>query len=127
MDLDNLKTINDDYGHEVGDHLLLQSARRLQDCFRAGDFVARLGGDEFIALVLHSQDEKITEPLAKRIIEAFKQPFYTKNIHYISAISMGLSTYPQDALTVEDLIMKADQAMYRAKKIKGSSFIIHSR
>lgn len=121
MDLDKLKDINDYYGHEVGDHLLLQSARRLQACFRTDDFVARIGGDEFTAIVLHNKEEKIPQYLAHRIIQAFKQPFVTKNIHYQSAISIGLSTYPQDALNVENLIVKADQAMYREKKTKNSS------
>lgn len=122
MDLDNLKYVNDHYGHTVGDQLLLQTARRLLGCFREGDFIARLGGDEFTAIVLHARDEKIPEVIAKRIVHEFNQAFTIENIEHYSSISIGLSTCPDDAQTVVDLIIKADQAMYAAKKIRGSSF-----
>ena len=75
MDLDNLKYINDHFGHVAGDFLLQQTAKRLQICFRKSDFIARLGGDEFIAIVLHDQDEIMSSVIVKKIISAFEQPF----------------------------------------------------
>lgn len=116
MDLDKLKYINDHFGHEAGDHLLRQTARRLQICFRENDFIARLGGDEFTALVVHGQGEDIPKEIAKRIKHEFNQTFTFENIVYHSSISIGLATYPNDAQTTSDLMAKADIAMYAAKK-----------
>ncbi|MCL9683753.1 GGDEF domain-containing protein [Legionella maioricensis] len=121
MDLDNLKYVNDYWGHDMGDHLLAQAAKRIHLCFRENDFVARLGGDEFTGIVLHSQDEMTPQEIAQRIIHAFEQPFTLKKVKYHSSISIGLSTCPNDTQTVVDLMIKADLAMYAAKEIKGSS------
>lgn len=126
MDLDNLKYINDHFGHVAGDHLLRQTARRLCLCFREGDFIARLGGDEFTAIVLHSQDETIPNEIAKRIIYEFNKPIVFENIEYASSISIGLATYPLEAKTVAELMIKADAAMYTAKKRNLTKEIAHS-
>src|SRR3989338_2469272 len=123
MDLDNLKKINDAYGHEVGDDLLMQAAIRLQNCFNEGHFVARLGGDEFTAIIVHHHDDNMPQRIAKRIIQAFEKPFILENIEYYCSISMGLSNYPKDSQSVKQLMVHADLAMYEAKKIKGSSYI----
>lgn len=122
MDLDNLKYVNDYYGHNVGDELLKQSSKRLKTCFSAADFVARLGGDEFTAIVLHDPEDKLPQLIAKKIVEKFEKPFILGTIEYYCSISMGLSNYPKDSQTVKELMIKADMAMYAAKKIKGSSF-----
>lgn len=116
MDLDNLKYINDHWGHEVGDYLLVETAKRLRSCFREVDFIARLGGDEFTAIVVHSQGEKISEVITKRIKHAFKKVFKFKNKDFYSSISIGLATYPDDSQSLEELMMLADRAMYLAKK-----------
>jgi diguanylate cyclase (GGDEF)-like protein len=122
MDLDNLKYVNDHFGHEAGDHLLLQTARRLQSCFRQNDFIARLGGDEFTAIVLHGKDQNIADVIAQRIVSEFSQVLNYKDAEYYSAISIGLATYPDDAQTAASLIFNADLAMYAAKKIVGSTY-----
>ncbi|WP_231865867.1 GGDEF domain-containing protein [Legionella fallonii] len=118
MDLDNFKSINDDFGHDAGDYVLLEAAKRLRTCFREKDFVARLGGDEFTALVVHSRDEDISKVIIKRIEHAFKQPFHFKNQIYHSSISIGLATYPDKAKTIDELMTLADQAMYQTKREK---------
>ncbi|KTC85929.1 GGDEF domain-containing protein [Legionella drozanskii] len=115
MDLDNLKHINDHWGHDAGDYLLAETARRLRGCFREADFIARLGGDEFTAIVVHSRGEKISEVITKRIKHAFKQVFKFKNKDFYSSISIGLATYPDDTQSIEELMMLADRAMYLAK------------
>ncbi|MBI2786917.1 MAG: GGDEF domain-containing protein [Legionella longbeachae] len=122
IDLDNFKYINDSYGHTIGDYVLLGASRRLQTCFRAGDFIARLGGDEFTAIVLHTPDENIAQLIAQRIIHEFEGKFKFEQIEFHCNISIGLATYPKDGQQAKDLIMKADRAMYAAKKINGSSY-----
>lgn len=122
IDLDNFKTINDCYGHVTGDHVLLETSRRLLMCFREGDFIARLGGDEFTAIVLHTPDEKAPQIIARRIIQKFQEKFKFENNEFSCPLSIGLATYPIDAQNTVDLIIKADRAMYAAKKITGSSF-----
>lgn len=123
IDLDNFKQVNDQYGHNIGDQLLLETSRRLKFCFREDDFIARLGGDEFTAVVLHTENKNIPQLIAQRIIREFERAFQFENgieNHY--SISIGFSTYPADAKTASDLIIKADLAMYSAKKITGSSY-----
>lgn len=127
MDLDNLKSINDDLGHDVGDHLLLETARRLRSSFREKDFIARLGGDEFTALVVHSRNEDIAKVIMKRIEQAFKQPFHFKKQTFQSSISIGLATYPNQAKTMEELMTLADQAMYVIKEKKKKVTVAPSR
>ncbi len=123
IDLDNFKLVNDCYGHNTGDQLLLETSKRLRNCFREEDFIARLGGDEFTATVVHAPGKHIPEIIAQRIIHEFDHTFiFENNIAYHYALSLGFATYPEDAQTASDLIVKADLAMYSAKKITGSSY-----
>lgn len=118
MDLDGFKKINDKYGHEIGDILLLQTSKRLKDCFRKNDFIARLGGDEFTAVIIHSPNDKIDEDLVKRIENEFVHPFTIKNMEIKCTISIGKADYPKDAQNAEVLLKMADDAMYKNKKSK---------
>ncbi|KTC86429.1 GGDEF domain-containing protein [Legionella brunensis] len=118
MDLDNFKFINDSLGHSAGDDLLIETAKRLKTCFREQDFVARLGGDEFTAFVKHSRDEDISQEIIKRIELAFQQTFHFKNQDYLSSISVGLASYPEQVKTLDELMALADISMYTAKKQK---------
>lgn len=123
MDLDNFKYINDAYGHEKGDLMLLQVARRLQLCFRKDDFVARLGGDEFTAIFVHALGEEAKlQAIAEGIIKAFETAFMIGEQSYYCAISIGCATYPTDAKTAPELMHQADLAMYVAKKKQGSAY-----
>ncbi|MDR3501075.1 MAG: diguanylate cyclase [Legionella sp.] len=123
IDLDNFKHVNDRYGHSIGDQLLLETSRRLQLCFREKDFIARLGGDEFTAIVPHAPNKQTPQVIAERIIEEFQPIVILENSEpYCYSISIGSATYPDDAKTATDLVVKADLAMYDAKKVYGCSY-----
>jgi diguanylate cyclase (GGDEF)-like protein len=123
IDLDNFKLVNDSYGHNTGDQLLLETSRRLQSCFREKDFISRLGGDEFTAIILHAVNKNIPEIIVQRIIHEFEQgSTFENNIEYHYSISVGFATYPSDAQSATDLVIKADLAMYAAKKTLGNSY-----
>lgn len=116
IDLDHFKEVNDLLGHDAGDQLLLQVAERLSSCVRDTDTVARLGGDEFTVILTDLHDHPHIEHLAQKIIQALGKPFQLKNeIAHISA-SVGITLYPTDATSSEELIRNADQAMYAAKE-----------
>jgi diguanylate cyclase (GGDEF)-like protein len=123
MDLDGFKQINDHYGHNIGDIILLQSSKRLQSCFREKDFVARLGGDEFTAVIIHHLNDKISEELAIRIEQEFMSPFIINNLEIKCPISLGKATYPLDGVHPETLLKIADDAMYKHKKLKATANI----
>ncbi len=115
IDLDRFKVINDSLGHFVGDELLIQAARRLQDCVRASDTVARLGGDEFVILssIEHSAD---AAHIAEKIIQDMAVPFQIENQTLHVGASVGISIYPLDGDTSAVLLRNADVAMYAAKQ-----------
>jgi diguanylate cyclase (GGDEF)-like protein/PAS domain S-box-containing protein len=114
LDLDNFKDINDTQGHEFGDKLLKEVARRLSSCIRAADTLARLGGDEFVVMsaVRH---EKTAGSIAFRIQENFRPPFEIDGRLTYAGFSIGIALYPNDAPDLEVLLRCADTAMYRAK------------
>jgi len=115
MDLNEFKSVNDNYGHDIGDQLLLGAASRLSLCFRKEDFVARLGGDEFTAIILYQNNREVIEAIVNKINLAFEKPFKLKKIRYSCSISIGYATYPKDAKTISALMHQADLAMYAAK------------
>lgn len=122
MDLDGFKGVNDRNGHEAGDALLLQAAKRLQTCFRENDFIARLGGDEFIAIVIHHMEDKTPKAIAQRILQEFSTPFQINAQDIRCTISIGLATFPVDSRNSDQLVARADSAMYQAKKAGGNAF-----
>jgi diguanylate cyclase (GGDEF)-like protein/PAS domain S-box-containing protein len=122
LDLDDFKTLNDTYGHETGDKLLQQVAQRLVSCVGSVDTVARLGGDEFVVLVVPVADENRTEAidrvrrLADKILLALRQPFVLGNHHnYFVTPSIGITLFSHAQETIEDILKRADLAMYQAK------------
>jgi diguanylate cyclase (GGDEF)-like protein len=115
VDLDHFKRVNDVLGHDCGDELLRQAARRLAHCLRQGDLIARWGGDEFTVLApqVASPDEAAT--LAGRIVQSLEQPFRVgEQVLRISA-SVGLARFPADGDDGQTLLRRADVALYRAK------------
>ncbi len=117
MDLDNFKQVNDTFGHPVGDRVLRQIARHIRSLVRETDFLARFGGDEF-ALVLTESDKAAGLRMVVRIKEAvanFKLDVPQPRPFRLT-VSTGLATYPQDATTATDLLIAADQALYRSKE-----------
>jgi len=117
IDLDHFKEVNDTLGHDTGDHLLLEVARRLVACVRETDVVGRLGGDEFTVLLtgLNESGNAIIERIASDIIDTLVRVFKLgSNEVYVSA-SVGITLYPNDAHDIEGLFRNADQAMYLSK------------
>jgi len=115
LDLDRFKTINDSLGHRAGDELLVQLARRLEQCVRPGDTVARLGGDEFTVLLDDIEDPRDAEIVADRILESLKQPFVMDRQEIVTSASIGIALSTTGYYRPEDLIRDADLAMYKAK------------
>jgi diguanylate cyclase (GGDEF)-like protein len=114
LDLDRFKEVNDTYGHDVGDKLLKTVAKRLKKSLRDIDVIARLGGDEFTILIPNiSYSEMII--VAKKIILSMEENFYVDTIKLHSSFSIGISHYPKDGSSVEELLKNADIAMYQAK------------
>jgi diguanylate cyclase (GGDEF)-like protein len=107
--------VNDEFGHQIGDMVLIEAARRIRESVREVDTVARLGGDEFTVILNELPDSKSVERVANLIIEMLCEPFKLgEQIIRISG-SIGIALYPDDGTDVESLIKNADQAMYLAK------------
>ena len=115
IDLDNFKNINDSLGHDKGDLLLVSVAQRILVEIRDEDTLSRLGGDEFILLTENVEDETAISVLAGRILESFKKPFEIDSRPVYISASIGISVFPQDGSTIQELVKNADIAMYQAK------------
>ena len=115
LDLDRFKEINDSLGHAVGDQLLQEAARRLLLCVRASDTVARLGGDEFTVILAELEDVASVARIAQSILESIAEPFHLGSELVQLTASIGITCYPSDADTIENLLKHADQAMYAGK------------
>jgi diguanylate cyclase (GGDEF)-like protein len=114
VDLDGFKQVNDQYGHDAGDDVLIESAARLESLLRRGDSVARLGGDEF-AIVLCDVDSEGLEATAERVRRSFDTAVDLA-VRVVSVrASVGTALWPRDGATAEDLMQRADRAMYRDK------------
>ena len=115
VDLDHFKDVNDALGHDAGDALLEEIGRRLCACVRRDDVVARLGGDEFAVILQGGRDRRTVAAVAERMLRELKRPltFGDREIH--PGGSLGITCFPEDAGTVEDLLKNADVALYQAK------------
>ena len=118
IDIDKFKKVNDTLGHEIGDVLLLEIRDRLQSTLRKTDFVSRIGGDEFVVLV-DNPHHIHPAAIAEKIVKNLSKPYNLKGniVDYISS-SVGISTFPTDAVDMDSLVKKADQAMYMAKETR---------
>ena len=116
IDLDGFKPINDEFGHDVGDHLLCAVGKRLGAVMRGDDMVARLGGDEFAVLLVGVDDPHLVEMVATRLADVFAKPFAVDERSLRVGASIGRAAWPQDARGVDELINLADAAMYIAKR-----------
>jgi diguanylate cyclase (GGDEF)-like protein/PAS domain S-box-containing protein len=115
IDLDQFKDINDRHGHEMGDALLVEAARRIAACVRASDTLARLGGDEFVVILPGLDNVNNAERVAQQIIATLNRPFLLGSTTGSVSASIGIALHPSDASDPEHLLRNADQAMYAAK------------
>jgi diguanylate cyclase (GGDEF)-like protein/PAS domain S-box-containing protein len=115
LDLDGFKPVNDTFGHPKGDAVLRAVAKRLVDEVGADGHVGRMGGDEFAIVIPDAQSRKLVELLADRIINSIKEPYMVDQTEIRIGVSIGCAFGPIDGATVDDLILKADLALYQAK------------
>lgn len=122
IDLDDFKKINDTAGHEQGDQFLKDVTSRIQSTLRESDILGRLGGDEFLVILEDISNQNQTIEIHERILRIFEKPFDVKGNLYTISCSIGISIYPQDGLYPDELIRKADMAMYQAKRLGKNTF-----
>ena len=123
LDLDNFKEVNDKFGHDAGDELLQETAKRFNNLLRKSDTICRLGGDEFIILLPRlKHPRENTEDVIQKIFSAFSEPFKIRNNSVNIHLSIGIVLYPDDGEREEVLIKSADKAMYTAKKKSLNSY-----
>lgn len=116
IDLDGFKTVNDQYGHSMGDQLLIAIALRMRAALREGDTLARIGGDEFVVVLTDLNCASDCEPLLNRLLSAAAEPITLNDSKLVVSASIGVTIYPQDGVDAEQLLRHADQAMYLAKQ-----------
>lgn len=115
IDLNNFKSVNDQYGHHTGDMLLERVARRLQARLRSSDTFARLGGDEFCVLLERPSGRDTIATVATEFISCLSEPFNFGGVSCSVGASIGISLFPEDASIAEELVKRADEAMYKVK------------
>lgn len=115
IDLDRFKTINDMLGHDVGDQLLVNVAKRLKSCARDSDIVARLGGDEFVVVLLGSNNTDVVFHIADKILQTLGESHSLNGHDVCSSPSIGIAFFPDDGNSIEEIMKNADVAMYHAK------------
>lgn len=116
IDLDNFKPVNDNLGHSAGDKLLQEVGKRIRNTVRESDTVSRYSGDEFTVILYDIADELVPLTCGEKILQAINQPFDLQTNQVFCSASIGVSVYPNDGDKAEDLVSKADQAMYEVKK-----------
>jgi diguanylate cyclase (GGDEF)-like protein len=119
IDLDGFKKVNDTFGHDIGDQLLVQVATRLHDCVRASDMVGRLGGDEFVLLLTDDPSAAQAAQIADKVICAINKPYVIPGARPVLGASIGIAMYPAHAKTADQLLIVSDTAMYVAKRAGG--------
>lgn len=122
LDLDRFKTINDTLGHDAGDRLLQEIAKRLQRCLRSSDIVARIGGDEFLIVLPNLDLPKDASVVVQKLLKTIDLPMRLHNEEITVSASTGIAIYPDDSRDIGELMQYADTAMYAAKRDGGNTF-----
>ena len=115
-DLDDFKAVNDTMGHAIGDKLLIKVAERLQQATRESDTVARLGGDEFAVILTQADKPQQVATISSHILDSLSQPYKINGLEITSSVSLGVTFWPIDGDSIDELLKNADVAMYRAKE-----------
>lgn len=126
LDLDRFKEVNDTYGHHIGDELLIQVTNVLKSCVRDEDTIARLGGDEFTIILKNIKSNDMIK-VTKKIINKMQETFFVEKLEIHTSFSIGISSFPDDGLTTDELLSNADIAMYRAKELGKNNFQFYDR
>ncbi|WP_166259230.1 sensor domain-containing protein [Marinobacter salicampi] len=126
LDLDRFKRINDTHGHEIGDSMLKEVARRLLQVLRSEDLVVRLGGDEFLILLQDIERPETAAEVAGQLVEEISKPFSSSNLTLSLSTSIGISLFPQDGHDIDTLVSHADMAMYVAKEAGRNNYSFYS-
>jgi diguanylate cyclase (GGDEF)-like protein len=127
IDLDHFKSVNDGFGHATGDQLLALVAQRLRAAVKEGDLVARLGGDEFAVVLRNVADAAAAGMVASRIAESLQMPVSAGGADHQISASIGVTLFPGDGASLDDLVRNADDAMYRAKDLGRGRFTFFER
>ena len=122
VDLDGFKQINDSHGHDAGDAVLIEIARRLSQCVRQTDTVARIGGDEFLVIQVDIRSDSAAKNVATKIVDVVSEPIDIGNEWVTVGASVGIALYPDHGDDVETLLKKSDDAMYNVKRSGKNSF-----
>lgn len=125
IDLDKFKVVNDTLGHDIGDHLLVAVAARLQHSLRHADLLARMGGDEFTVILNGDQNQRTAGRVAQHLIDAVKPPYHIEGHHIEIGASIGIAFYPADSQDVNSLMRLADTAMYNAKSLGSNRYCFY--
>ena len=125
IDLDGFKSINDTFGHDWGDKLLIEKASKASSDLRDGDTLARIGGDEFVLLLTNLRHEEEYQPVIKRLLQLIETPFPIENHAPSVSASIGITLYPIDNSDTEVLLRHADQAMYQAKAAGKNQYYLY--
>ena len=125
VDIDNFKSINDSYGHDLGDKVLVIVASRLQSLVRGEDTVSRWGGDEFMCLLLEVRQEADVIRLAEKMVSRIAEAYESNGIVLSARASVGIAIYPVDGETAHILFKNADAAMFRAKRTQKRVVLFH--
>ena len=115
IDLDDFKKVNDNYGHSVGDEILVKVGKVLLSLFRSSDLISRFGGDEFIVFLPMTENKEILKKKAEQILDGVSKIRIEQDPNYRPHICIGIATYPHDGDNYENLFKNADSAMYKVK------------
>ncbi|MFW1678356.1 diguanylate cyclase [Pontibacter sp. JAM-7] len=124
-DLDNFKALNDNFGHALGDQVLVHVSQRLQHNLKKADFIARIGGDEFVVVLNGSLSDTAKNIVASKLVTSLGLPYLLQGTTYHCSVSIGISSYPDDAIHAKALMNTADQAMYQAKESGRNQFCVY--
>ncbi len=128
IDLDNFKPVNDEFGHETGDLVLISIVKRLQNITRDDDIIIRWGGDEFLIIIKESQNGTDAKKVAEKLLDALTQPIELDNQSSVTiGASIGIAIYPEHGIRLDSLALAADEAMYQVKANSKNNFSFYSK